>query len=178
MLNGVDPILLFNFYKKQSDLPDDFLKLALIEKEVSRFALPPIPLYLSEKLTGIFIDTESKNIDIDTSIETQNDGSSPFVNQKGVASVTTINAVAKKGSIGLSLISAMAEVILNRVSSKEYSISYLHGATTIFEGLLHQFEVSADADTDILKIQIQLSTGTKAGPPVPVVSKVVGTVPA
>jgi hypothetical protein len=180
MLNGIDPIFLFNFFKLTPELQAQINTIPLVAKVVSKIGLPPIPVYLSEKLTGIYIDSESKNIDIETSTETLTDGSDPKVNQKGIGSTVTINMIANKNSIGLMLISAMAEVILPKVTSKEYSITYLHGPITVFNGLLHQFSFSQNADSTLMNLSIQLSRST--GKPtiesaVPLVSKSTGSLP-
>lgn len=164
MLGGIDPIIIFHRYKKFVNPQDQPGFIGPKKPEVAGIEpvyvpLPPIPIYLSEQLTGIFIDAESKNIDIETETQTFNDGTTPNVNQKGIASGISISMKANKDSIGLVLLSSFMDSLFDKVTSKEYAITYIHGATTIFLGLLHTFAVDQDADTDLLKIKIELSKG-------------------
>lgn len=154
VLNGLDPILIFSFYKATPTLA---AKIPLAQDlGLDRLELPPIPIYLSEQATGIYIDTEDKNIDIETNVETDRTGLDPSVNQKAIGVVTTIKMEARKDSIGLTLLSAVAEQIVNKLTSKEYGITYLHGPTTIFNGLLHSFAVSTESNTDKAKITLEI----------------------
>lgn len=154
MLNGLDPILIFSFYKATPTIANS-LPLAS-DLGLNRLALPPVPVYLSENATGIFIDSEDKNLDIQTNVETLKTGEKPWITQKGIGNVTTIVMEANKNSLGVTLLSAMADLIFGKLTSQEYAITYLHGAVTIFGGLLHNFQTSQTADTDKLKITIEL----------------------
>lgn len=163
MLNGIDPIIIFQFGKKVPDTVGESLaKIPLASRIANIIEYPPIPIYLSEKLTGLFIDTESKNVDIDTNTETLPDGTTPEVTQKGINSTVTVNLTANKDSIGLSLLSAMIDLLFEKCSSKEYSITYLHGATTIFRGVLQSYQVNQSAQNDLLNIQLEISKGQKS----------------
>jgi hypothetical protein len=174
MLNGIDPIIIIHRYKKappaDAALSTDAIPIVSSSTE-TYVPLPPIPIYLSESITGIFIDSESKNIDIETETQTYTDGKTAEVNQRGIASGVSINMIAKKDSLGMILLSSLIDTIFDKVTSKEYAITYIHGATTIFLGLLHTFAIDQDATSDLLKIKIELSKGQKQ----PV--KVVGPAP-
>jgi len=159
MLNGIDPVIIFSFYKKTPSVSEAFSKIPLVAQYVNSIELPPIPIYLSEKLTGIFISSETKNLDIETTATTLADGEAPEFNQKGIGSVLTIEMQASKNSIGLSLLSAFSDLILSKVTSKEYSITYLHGATTMFNGLLHSLSITQTADDDLFRITLEISKG-------------------
>lgn len=159
MLNGIDPIILFHYSKKlptNIGLEFDIPIVSAIEEMID---FPPIPVYLSESLFGIVIDSESKNIDIQTDIETLTDGSAPKVNQRGANSTVSINLKGKKDSIPLTLLSAFLEQAFTKVSSQEYAITYLHGATTIFRGLLKSYAVDTQDNSDLQLIKIELTTG-------------------
>lgn len=180
MLNGLDPIILFNFFKATPATTAALEKIPVVADIVAKVGLPPIPIYLSESLTGLFIDTEEKSIEIDTKMETLTDGADPKIDQKGLQSTIKVSLTGKKNSLGLTLIAAMSDLILKKVTSKEYSITYLHGATTVFGGLLHSFNISQTAENDLLAITFELSTGaasTQEKSPIPVVGKVTGAVP-
>lgn len=180
MLGGIDPIVIFQFSKKLPELSELIAKIPVVSQIPTVLDAPPIPIYLSERLTGIYIDSEDKNVDIATETETLSDGATPDVNQKGIASVVSINIVGKKDSIGLTLLSAMIDLLFDKVTSKEYAITYLHGATTVFRGVLHSYSVNQNAGDDRLLIKIELSKGSKTPvkpESVPVVGGIVGTLP-
>jgi hypothetical protein len=170
MLNGIDPILLFQISKLTPTETEALSKIPLVSTIVEKIGLPPIPIYLSEKLTGLYIDTEDKNIDIETSTETLANGADPIVNQKALNSTVRINMIASKDSIGLTLLAAVADLIVPKVTSREYSITYLHGPVTVFGGLLHSFSVSQNANDTIMNVTLEISktvdkTKKPAGPP-------------
>jgi len=186
MLNGIDPIIIFEFSKKVEPTfvgptePSLLQRFSIVSHDPTVVAFPPIPIYLSETLTGLFIESEDKSIDIDTETETLTNGGTPDVNQKGISSVVTVNLVGKKNSIGLSLLSAMVDLLYEKVTSKEYTITYLHGATTVFRGLLHSYNVSQNAENDKLSIKFEISKGSKQPvkpPGVPAVVPSTGTIP-
>ena len=157
MLGGIDPIIIFEFSKLTPSQEASVAKIPIVSSIVSKIGLPPIPIYLSEKLTGLYIDSEDRNIDIQTTVETLSDSSQPQVNQKAINSTTSINMIANKNSIGLTLLSALCDLVVPKVSSKEYTITYLHGSVTIFRGLLHTFSVSQSAESDLLTIKLELT---------------------
>ncbi len=175
MLNGIDPIFIFTFYKLVTLSTEELAAMPLVAQARARLALPPIPVYLSESLTGVYIDSEEKNIDIATSTQTLTDGESPIVDQKGIASVVSINLKASRNSIGMTLLAALSDVIFKKVTSKEYSVTYLHGAVTIFNGLLHSFSISQGSDNNLYDIKIELSQGTTQAAAVTEVAATPGT---
>ncbi len=165
MLNGIDPIIIFQYKKLVTDSTDPVSKIPIVSKKKTYVDAPPIPLYLSEKLTGILIDEESKNLDIETHTNTLSNGESPIFTQKGIGSIISIQMTASRGSVGLTLLSAMSDLILSKVTSGEYSITYLHGAITIFSGLLHSLQISQSSNTDKYDITIEISRGTEPKTP-------------
>lgn len=162
MLGGIDPIIIFHRYKKTSVETTEVVNgISIVSKKDTYITLPSIPIYLSEQFTGMFIDSESKNIDIETETQTFSDGTTANVNQKGIASGVAIQITAKKDSIGMILLSSLMDTLMDKVTSKEYAITYLHGATTIFYGLLHTFSVEQTSQNELLSIKIELSKGSK-----------------
>lgn len=163
MLNGVDPIIIFNFKKlTPGSLAETISRIPLVASVVSAIDLPAIPIYLSERLTGIYIDSENKSIEIDTSIDTLTNGGEPSVNQKALSSTVKIEMQAAQGSIGISLFSALADLILPKVSSKEYSITYLHGAVTVFGGWLHSFAITQASNSTLYTISLELTNPSRS----------------
>lgn len=178
MLNGLDPIIIFNFKKLPPAIAPTIAKIPVVSQIVNAIDLPVIPIYLKESLTGLFIDSEAKSIEIDTQIDTASDGSTPATQQRGLSSTVKIEMKANKNSIGVALFAAMADLIFPKVTSKEYSITYLNGAVTVYAGLLHSFSISQNADTDLYEISMELMHPSgESKPGTPVVQKVTGTVP-
>jgi hypothetical protein len=126
--------------------------------------LIPIPIYLSAELTGIYIDTESKNIDTDIDVDTVPESSvAPQVTQRGINSSITINALANNKSIGLNILMALIDQVFAVVTSKEYSVTYINGAITVFGGLVKSLDVTQDANTDLYRITLVLSKASSQG---------------
>ncbi len=181
MLNGIDPILIFNFSKvskKTANVIADVKKSSSLVADIVTFTdLPAIPLYLSQRLTGLMIDSEDKSIEVETDTETLELGKAPLNTQRGLNNTVKIQLSAVKDSIGLTLLTALSDVVFPLVTSKEYSITYLHGAVTVFAGLLHSFNINQNSNNELYTITIELvRTGflQKAGPPqVPNVLKTV-----
>lgn len=161
MLGGLDPIIIFQFKKLAPSVGASLAKIPVISKIPTVVSMPPIPVYLSEKIFNIAIGGTSKSIDIETDTETLTNGTTPDVNQKGIQSSVEIEIQGKQDSVALTLLSAMIDNVYDRVTSKEYSISFLYGATTIFGAVLHSYAVETVEGTDKLMIKIKLSKGDK-----------------
>ena len=163
MLNGIDPIIIFQFSKLADTSFATLVSKIPVVGELGDFiSQPPIPIYLSETLTGIYIDSEDKSVDIETDTQTLADGETPEQTQKGIGSTVSINLVAKKNSLGMALLSAMIDLVFEKVTSKEYTITYLHGSTTIFRGLLSSYVVNQNANNDLLSVKIEITKGAKS----------------
>lgn len=180
MLGGVAPIFLFTFFKNIPSIKDSVAAVPVVSQDDNQINLPPIPLYLDENLTGLYIDSENKSIDADTTIETLTSGATPITNQKAVNSTITINMVAKKDSIGLTILSAMMDIIYQKLTSKEYQVTYLHGAVTVFGGLLHAYSVQQNSENELCQITVTLVKNTGSTAPklnIPVLDNTIGKVP-
>ncbi len=185
MLNGIDPIILFHFSKLltppsiggvtqgQSELQKKLTANSIL----SKLPLPVIPIYLSERLTKICIQSESKQLDIETNVDTLQDGEDPAINQRGISSTIRIEMEAQNDSIGVALFSALADLIFPKVTSKEYAITYLHGPVTVFSGLLHSFSITQNNQNDLYNIVLELIKPSSAAKlPNPVVPALSGGV--
>lgn len=183
MLGGIDPVIIFNFSKVVPDLGAALDSIPFVAQVVDKVPLPSIPVYLSEKISGVYIDTEDKSIEIETSTETLPDGKTPVANQKGINSTVKINMIASQDSIGMILLSALADLIFQKVSSKEYSISYFHNGVAVFNGLLNSFNITQGSTNTLFNITIELSKSTakpaqtKADPNIVEVKKTTGAIP-
>lgn len=162
MLGGRNPVIIFQFKKLAGTAVGDLvLKIPLVSRIPTFIDEPPIPLYLSDRLTGIYVDTQNKNVDINTDTTTLGSGEEPEITQSGIGSTLSISLIAKRGSIGATLLSAMIDQIFDKVSSQEYAISYLNGATTIFRGLVSGYSVQENSDNDLIQIQLDITRGKK-----------------
>lgn len=176
MLGGQEPILIFQFSKKVDTKfigpqAESFLaKIPLLSDIPTFVEAPPIPLYLSEQLTGLMIVAESKNVDAETSTESKTDGSKPDVNQKAINSIVSVELEARRDSLGLTLAATLFDLIYEKLTSQEYAITYLNGPVTVFRGLLHSFSVNQTSDSNKLSIKFEIARGATKTP-----TKTVGT---
>lgn len=170
MLGGIAPILIISI-KKNIDTTQGFLsKIPLVSKLGSQVPLPPIPIYLDENLTGLYVQTQEKSVDVETKSDGSTDGSDPKNNQTPVGSVVSVELNGLRDSIGLTLLNAVIDLIVPRLVSKEYSITYLNGSQTVFDGLLHSYKVSEISGSTKSTIMLELvkttdKTAQKPGPP-------------
>lgn len=160
MLGGVSPILIFQFGKIPF-IGDVLSNIPIVSEIPTIIDQPPIPIYLDEGITKLLIVSENKNIDIDTSVETMSDGSTPASTQKGISSNVTINFEANSDSIGVTMLSALMDLVFEKVTSREYSITYMHKATTVFRGMLQSFTIDQISGTNKVAIQLQITKGEK-----------------
>jgi hypothetical protein len=180
MLNGVAPILIFTFpVSEKSPTFNAIAGIPLVNEIVSAIGVP-IPIYLDERLTGVYVESETKAIDIQTTVEAKTEAGVPDVSQRGLDSLVTINMLANKDSIVLSAILALCDMVFQKVVAQEYKISYLNGVTTVFNGLLHGFQTSVDSDNDLVRITLQLSKSNQNlgnKPVATMLPKITGAVP-
>lgn len=155
MLNGIAPVLIFSF----PIVPPDFSKPIPGLPGVSGFPeLPkgiPIPLYLDEKLSGVISISEEKNVDMDTQ-PYQTADSKNYVKQRAVNNTVTINFVASRNSIVLSVLLAFTDLLFQRAVNGAYSVSYFNGSTLIFNGLVHSFTDQTGNDDDLRRLTLVL----------------------
>lgn len=164
MLNGKDPILIFSFFKdvKAADEKDK----SAVAKIINKFALPPIPIYLSSEKTGLFVAAESKNIDIETSTDGLLNQDVSITTQKPINTTTKVTLHANKTSTGLQILTAVADLIFPKLVAQDYSLTYINNGTTIFGGLLHAFSIDQDANSDLIKVNMEIVKITKKKPSV------------
>lgn len=173
MLGGLYPVIIFQFSKLAPSVGETLSRIPLISQIPTVIDQPPIPVYLNEQTFGIAIDSESKKVDIETDTETLTNGETPDVNQKAIQSGVEISITGKQDALALILLSSLIDLVFEKVTSKEYSISYMHGATTIFRGVLHSYSIETIEGTDKLSIKLVISRGSKN----PAKPNAVGSVP-
>lgn len=180
MLGGISPVIIFNFTKAFPQIQSTFSTIPVVSTFVDKVGLVSLYVYLSEELTGLFIDTQSKNVDIQTDVETLSNGEEPQATQKGLANIVRVSLKARNDSIGIMLLSALIDQVFERVTSKEYSVTYFNGAVTVFEGLLQSFSIEESSENDLFQVSFEIHGGgtkTKPGASVPKVAKVTGAAP-
>lgn len=153
MLNGIAPIFIFTI----SPVPKASNPLAGIPivSDLLEDLGVPIPIYLDENVTGLYVDTEEKSIDIDNDVVAANKGGAK-VFQNPLESMVTINLIGKKDSIALMVLLAMNDLIFSKLKYG-YGISYLNGSTTVFNGLLKTFASNTNSNDDLIRITMQIS---------------------
>lgn len=183
MLNGLDPIIIFQFKKLAPSLSEKIAKIPVLGTVKTLLEMPPIPIYFSKELsglTGIYIDSESKSVEISTDTQGQTDGKAPEVDQAPISTVISISMFAKKDSLSVALFSSLIDLVYDKTTSKEYAITYLNGPITVFQGLLHSFTVDQNSNQDLLIMKLELTKGQKSptkAPDIGAVEKVTGLVP-
>lgn len=158
-LAGIDPIIIFQLYKLLPATAKTLASMPLTSQSKAKSTYAIIPIYLSAALTGIFIDSESKNIDIDTDNVGVTTGEPSPIAQKTLGAITTVNLIASQESIGVTIFLALTELILDKTISQEYEITYCHGGITVFGGLIHGFSYDQGGEDDRYKIKLELSRG-------------------
>jgi hypothetical protein len=166
MLNGIAPIIIFSFpFNPKGANFNAISGIPLVGSFIAKNVGIPIPIYLDERVSGICVVDETKSIDVDTNPQQPFDIKTPIqVTQKGINSIVTVNMVAQKDSILLATLLALNDMIFARLVSQEYSITYLNGPTTIFDGLLHGFSSSQESNDDLVRVSLQISKANQKTP--------------
>lgn len=157
MLGGLDPILIFQFSKLTPSAQKAVDSIPVISSIVNTIGLPPVPIYLSRELSGMVDVSQSKAVDIETNIEPLYNGLQPNTTQRPINSVTTIELEAERGSLGLILLSSLIDLVLPKVTSKEYSLTYINKEVTIIGGLLHSFSIDTGRDNTLARIKLEIT---------------------
>lgn len=154
MLNGFAPVFIFTV----SPIPKASNPLSNIPiiNDILENAGIPIPIYLDEKVTGLYVESEEKSIDIDNDVIAAIAKSGSKVIQNPLESMVTINLFGKRDSIALTVLLAMNDLIFSKLKYG-YGISYLNGPTAIFNGLLKTFSTHASNNDDLIRITVQIS---------------------
>lgn len=152
MLNGVAPIFIFTV-EPIPKLVNALSGIPVID-EIAPTGIP-IPIYLDEQVTGLYVDTEEKSIDIDNDIVQTNSGKGKAF-QTPLESMVTINLIGKKDSIALMVLLAMNDLIFSKLKYG-YGITYLNGSTAVFNGLLKTFAQSSNSNDELVRITMQIS---------------------
>lgn len=155
MLNGIAPIIIFTI-PPTPKLAQTLSGIPVVGDLVAQGV--PIPIYLDEKLTGVYVSSEEKSIDIDNDVIAKNAGGAE-VYQNPLDNMVTVNLFAKKDSTALVVLLAMCDLVFAKLKYG-YTITYLNGPVIIFGGLLKTFSTHTSTEDDLIRIVLQLSKAT------------------
>ncbi len=122
----------------------------------------PIPIYLSEELTGLYVDSEKKGLSISTENivevdETTKTRSGLKVQQKGETQTTDISIGGRRDCVGLNLLLPMLQTIYDRVlATKDYRLAYFHNNVLIFDARLANLSINQNRENNLVTIELSL----------------------
>lgn len=125
----------------------------------------PIPFYLSEKLTGVYVDTERNALSIATdTIGTKDKAKGDASNlgdlqvqQKGETQSVDITMVARRDNMGLNILLPLLKTIYDGImAQKEYKIAYFNQNILIFNAKLSNFATDQHRTDNLMTISITL----------------------
>ncbi len=148
-----DPVLIIYFIPKA-------------ETVAAPKSTPFIPIYLSEKLTGLYVDTERRRLAISTdnivwvkkdTKTQQKEYGKLEVQQKGETQTVEVSLIGKRDSIGLNLLLPLLQTIYDKVIAVEdYRIAYFHKNVLIFDARLSSLDINQSRENDLVAIDIGL----------------------
>lgn len=136
------------------------------EKGKVAWKKPPIPIYLSEELTGLYVsdDEDSLTISTDYLVKFQKENGVKkqigdlVVQQKGEGQESAINLIGRKDSIGLNIFLPLFKSIYDRViKESDYRIAYFNKNVLIFNARLSRFEKKQSRENNLVNITVGLT---------------------
>lgn len=177
ILSSVAPILIFSFpfdsdsvnpvFNALNGLPlfnPSTAKGSTLTVDNKTSAIP-IPIYLDEQLTGLYVQSENKNVDIATEQNDAANSTKPFLTQKSISNTVSINLTGKKDSIFLAALLALVDLAYPLLVKAKYRVSYLNGSTVIIGGLLSGISAQVEDDTDLVNVSLVIHKADSLGPP-------------
>ena len=124
----------------------------------------PVPIYLSEELTGLCVDSESDSLTISSDYipvldsQKKDEAGMPIkVQQRGETQQAKIALKANKNAIGLNILLPLLKSILSLIfAKKEYRIAYLNQNVLIFNARLNSYSMDPGSNDTLVKIEITL----------------------
>lgn len=157
MLNGVAPIFIFSI-PPGPKTTQAIAGIPILKDIVGNVGIP-IPIYLDENFTKLYVSSEEKSIDIDNDVIPQYAGGAQTF-QRPLDSIVTINLFGKKDSTALIILLAMCDLVFSKLKYG-YGISYLNGPTTLFGGVLKTFSTHVTNEDDLIRVVVQLSRASQ-----------------
>lgn len=153
MLNGAAPLFIFSI-PPGPKTTQAISGIPILKDIVGNVGIP-IPIYLDEQFTKLYVSAEEKAIDIDNDVVPQYAGGAQTF-QRPLDSIVTINLFGKKDSTALIILLAMCDLVFSKLKYG-YGISYLNGPTTLFGGVLKTFSTHVTNEDDLIRVVVQLS---------------------
>ena len=178
ILSKAAPILIFNFpfdSDSQNPIFNALSGLPLLGDSVAGVVTSigvPIPIYLDEQLTGLYVENENKNIDISTEQNDAANSTKPFLTQKSISNTVSINLVGKKDSIFVTALLALVDIAYPQLVKAKYRVSYLNGPTVVLGGLIQGVTAQAQNDSELVNISIVIHKADSLGPTAPAFTSV------
>lgn len=122
----------------------------------------PIPVYLSQNITGICVDNEEDSLSISTDYipvlgEQKSTDNSIKVQQRGESRKVRITLIASKNSVGLNILLPLMKSILSYAfAQKEYKIAYFNQNVLIFNARLAGYQMIPGSDDTKVSITVTL----------------------
>lgn len=176
IIDGTAPLLLMRFAVPPP--ADNLVGLPTVTDLITSIGVP-VPIYLHEQLTGIYVESETRGVDIDTNAQQLRNGQVLY-DQRGLNSIVTVNLVGSRDSMVLTALLAMSDMIFQLVVAKSYKVSYFNGPTVIINGLLHGFQTNMNRNDTLIRITLQISKANQASTAANVISalpKITGAIP-
>lgn len=181
MLNGLAPLFVYHMH----EAPKTAQNLVAGIPEVGDFLLKnigvPIPLYLDEQLTGIYVTNESTSIEIKTDFEGTKSGKPPTKLERPLGNTVSVEMLGRRDSLVLAVLIALSDVAFQRAVAGKYGLTYLNGPTAVFGGTLASFAANTNRNDTLVRVTLQISkpASTPQLADIPIAQKVSGpAVPA
>ena len=120
----------------------------------------PIPVYLDEQLTGVYVDTEKYGLSVSTDAvvnydpEKGNKGNL-VLQQKGEGQQVVVNLLGRRDSLILNMLLPTLQSIYSKiVAKKDYRLAYFNQNTLIFNGRLASFEINQTRQNNLVSFSI------------------------
>ncbi len=160
IVSSVAPILIFNFPFDSDSVNPVFNALSglpiLGEGQALSSVGVPIPIYLDEQLTGLYVQSQNKNVDIATEQNDSAQSTKPTLTQKSVSNTVSINLVGKKDSVFLTALLALIDIAYPQLVKAKYRVSYLNGQTVLLGGLIQGITSQEQSDNDLVDVTLTL----------------------
>lgn len=140
MFNGLSPLIVFYMPRGENNL------------------LPAvIPLYLDAKRTGVYLDSDSKELSIsnDSVVDVKNNQLKLV--QKGLTNSVDFILKARADSTGLNILLMMSdEIYALTMKNKDYKIAYFNQNILLFNAKLGHFKIEPEGNTNLVRIAVAL----------------------
>ena len=122
----------------------------------------PVPVYLSEEIMGLCVDSETDSLNISTDFipvlnEQGTEAGTVKVQQRGETQSVSITLIGNKNSIGLNIILPMLKSIFSKVfAGMDYKIAYFHQNVLIFNARLASYQMTPGSNDTKVSLTLNL----------------------